>query len=308
MAGQVILIAGPTASGKSAVAIALAKALGGAVVNADSMQVYADLRVLTARPSREEEAATPHQLFGHVDGAVNYSTGFWLNDADSALRAAGAAQQVAIICGGTGLYFKALTQGMSAIPAVPDAIRAAVRAEAQGVSPPDLHARLAALDPLTAAGLRPGDPQRILRALEVFAATGRPLASFQGQRAAPRIGPDETLRYFIDPEKSALHARIDARFAAMLRDGALDEIHALAARRLDPALPVMRAHGAPHLMAFLRDEISLDEAAERACVDTRQYTRRQFTFGRNQLGEFVKVAPEAALERILADWRAVTTA
>ena len=159
MAGQVILIAGPTASGKSAVAIALAKALGGAVVNADSMQVYADLRVLTARPSREEEAATPHQLFGHVDGAVNYSTGFWLNDADSALRAAGAAQQVAIICGGTGLYFKALTQGMSAIPAVPDAIRAAVRAEAQGVSPPDLHARLAALDPLTAAGLRLGPPE-----------------------------------------------------------------------------------------------------------------------------------------------------
>ena len=304
MAGQIILIAGPTASGKSAIAIALARALDGVVINADSMQVYADLRVLTARPSLEEEAAVPHQLFGHVDGAVNYSTGLWLDDVDRALQAARAAGRVAIVCGGTGLYFKALTQGMSAIPAVPDAVRARVRAAAAGHSPSALHARLAALDPLTAAGLRPSDPQRILRALEVFEATGRPLASFQGQRAAPRIAAEETLRYFINPEKPALFARINARFAAMLQHGALDEIRALAARRLDPTLPVMRAHGAPHLMAYLRGEITLEDAAERACVDTRQYTRRQLTFGRNQLGEFVKVAPEAAAERIAADLQA----
>ena len=301
---SVILIAGPTASGKSAIAIALAQALNGVVINADSMQVYADLRALTARPSRDEERLVPHALFGHVDGAVNYSAGLWLDDADRALAAARTDARVAIVCGGTGLYFKALTQGLSAIPAVPDAVRARIRAEAQGESAAALHARLAALDPLTAAGLRPSDTQRIVRALEVIAATGRPLASFQGQRAAPRIGPEAALRYFIAPEKPALHARISARFAAMLQDGALDEARALAARRLDPALPVMRAHGAPHLMAHARGEISLDDAAERACVDTRHYTRRQFTFGRNQLGEFVNLAPEAAVERILVDWRA----
>lgn len=301
MAGKIILIAGPTASGKSAIAIALAKALNGVVINADSMQVYADLRALTARPSREEEASVPHALFGHIDGAVNYSTGLWLADAGRALRAAQAAGKTAILCGGTGLYFKALTQGLSAIPAVPDALRARVRAEAAGQAPAALHARLAAVDPLTAAGLRPSDPQRILRALEVFAATGRPLAAFQGRRVAPRIGPQQALRYFIAPEKAALLPRISARFAAMLQDGALEEARALAARRLDPALPVMRAHGAPHLMAFLRGALTLEEAAERACIDTRRYTRRQFTFGRNQLGEFAMVAPEAAVERIMRD-------
>ena len=303
MAGRIILIAGPTASGKSAIAIALAKAINGVVINADSMQVYADLRVLTARPSLAEEQLVPHALFGHVDGAVNYSTGLWLADVEHALLAAQVAGQVAILCGGTGLYFKTLTQGLSAIPAVPPEIRARVRAEAQGHRAGALHARLAACDPETAAGLRPSDPQRILRALEVYAATGRPLVSFQGQRATPRIGPHESLRYFINPEKSALHSRIAARFAAMLQDGALAEARALMARRLDPALPVMRAHGAPHLMAYARGEISLEAATERACVDTRQYTRRQFTFGRNQLSEFVKVAPEVAVEQIFKDWR-----
>ena len=303
MPGTVILIAGPTASGKSAIAVALATQLDGVVINADSMQVYADLRVLTARPSLQEEAGVPHTLFGHIDGAVNYSTGLWLEDADRALAAARRAGQVAIICGGTGLYFKALTQGLSAIPAVPDEIRVRLRAQAQDLPPAMLHARLAVIDPLTAAGLRPSDPQRILRALEVFAATGKPLASFQGRRAAPRIGPQEMLRYFIAPEKAALHARISRRFAAMLQEGALDEVRALAARGLDPALPVMRAHGVPHLRAHLAGALSLDAAAELSCIDTRHYTRRQFTFGRNQLGEFCKVAPEAAVERILADVR-----
>ena len=301
---SVILIAGPTASGKSAIAIDLARALNGVVINADSMQVYVDLRALTARPSAAEERMVPHALFGHVDGAVNYSTGLWLDDADRALAAARVDARVAIVCGGTGLYFKALTQGLSAIPAVPDAVRARIRAEAHGQSAATLHVRLAALDPLTATGLRPSDPQRIMRALEVFAATGRPLASFQGQRSTPRIGPEASLRYFIAPEKPALHARISARFAVMLQDGALDEARVLAARRLDPALPVMRAHGAPHLIACARGEMSLADAAARACVDTWHYTRRQFTFGRNQLGDFANVAPGFAVERILADWRA----
>ena len=268
------------------------------------MQVYRELRILSARPTPETEARVPHALYGFVPAADAYSAGRFARDAAAAIARARVEGRLPVIVGGTGLYFKALTQGLSAIPAVPDAVRARIRAEAQGESAAALHARLAALDPLTAAGLRPSDTQRIVRALEVIAATGRPLASFQGQRAAPRIGPEAALRYFIAPEKPALHARISARFAAMLQDGALDEARALAARRLDPALPVMRAHGAPHLMAHARGEISLDDAAERACVDTRHYTRRQFTFGRNQLGEFVNLAPEAAVERILVDWRA----
>ena len=302
MAGDIILLTGPTASGKSGVALALARALGGAIVNADSMQVYADLRVLTARPSPDEAAEVPHRLFGHVDGAVNYSAGRWLADVDAALAAAQAAGKAAILCGGTGLYFKALTQGLSAIPAVPDEVRARVREQAQGYSPAALHARLAARDPLTAAKLRPNDPQRILRALEVFEATGQPLASFQGQREKPRIGPRDAPRYFLAPGRAWLNARIEARFAAMLEQGALDEARALCARGLDPALPVMRAHGMPHLAAHLRGELSLADAAARASLDTRHYAKRQFTFARHQLEDFVALAPEGAAERILAEW------
>ena len=303
MAGDVILLTGPTASGKSGVALALARELDGVIVNADSMQVYADLRVLTARPSEEEARQAPHLLFGHVDGAVNYSAGRWLAAVETALSALEAQGKVAILCGGTGLYFKALTQGLSAIPAVPDAIRARVRAEAEGRTPPELHGQLAALDPLTAARVRPSDPQRILRALEVFEATGQPLASFQGRREPPRIAPGAAPRFFLAPDRAWLNARIDARFAVMLRQGALDEVQALAARALDLALPVMRAHGMPALLAHLRGEITLAEAATRACLDTRHYAKRQATFARHQLADFTPLAPEGAAERIVSEWR-----
>jgi tRNA dimethylallyltransferase len=281
-----ILIAGPTASGKSALAIRLAEQIGGRVVNADSMQVYADLRVLTARPTPEDETHAPHRLFGHVDGAENYSVGKWLADARRELDAARADGLTPVFAGGTGLYFKALTQGLSDIPPVPDDVRARVRGEAEGVAPDVLHARLAACDPASAARLRPSDPQRILRALEVFAATGASLTAFQGARRAPLLDASQCLCLFLAPERAALTARIDARFEAMMDEGALDEVSRLATRGLDAALPIMRAHGAPGLMAFLRGEISREEAVARGQRDTRAYARRQFTFARHQLPGF----------------------
>ncbi len=258
------------------------------------MQVYADLRVLTARPALSEEASVPHRLFGEIDGAINYSVGSWSLRARDILAEIG--EEPAIFVGGTGLYFRALTEGLSDMPAVPDNVRAAIRAKAEGRATADLHAELVALDPETASRLRPSDRQRILRAFEVFAATGRPLASFQGARAAPPLRPGEWTGLFLAPDRDALYQRIDARFDAMLQAGALDEAAALMERRLDPALPVMRAHGVRHLIGHLEGKLSLGEAAERARLDTRHYAKRQFTWARHQLKGFDWVAPEAAVE------------
>jgi tRNA dimethylallyltransferase len=291
---RALLIAGPTASGKSAVALKLAERFGAAIVNADSMQVYRDLRVLTARPSEAEERQAPHRLYGEIDGAENFSAGRWLARASELLADARDRAGPLIFVGGTGLYFRALTEGLSDIPRVPQAVRTAVRAEAEGQPTPSLHAKLAELDALTAARLRPSDRQRLLRALEVVAATGRPLAGFQGARQAPPLAAGEWAGLFLAPEREGLNARIAARFAAMLSDGALQEVDALMRRGLDPALPVMRAHGAPQLMAHLRGELSLDEAAALAVRDTRRYAKRQFTWARGQMPDFAWVAPEAA--------------
>ncbi len=291
---RALLIAGPTASGKSAAALALAKRFDGLVVNADSMQVYRNLRVLTARPSEAEEREAPHRLFGEVDGAENFSVGRWLAAAKTILAERAGRSGPLIFVGGTGLYFRGLTQGLSDIPHVPEAVRAAVRAEAEGEATERLHAQLSQRDPLTAARLRPSDRQRILRALEVVAATGKPLVEFQGARETPPLAPGEWAGLFLAPERPVLNARIDARSEIMLRQGALEEADALMQRGLDPALPVMRAHGAPHLMAHLRGEIPLGEAAELAKRDTRQYAKRQFTWARHQMTDFAWVAPEAA--------------
>ncbi len=295
-----LLIAGPTASGKSALAIRVAQATGGVIVNADSMQVYGDLRTLSARPSPDEERAAEHRLFGHVDGAVNYSVGRWVADARDLLETLAQAGRLPIFTGGTGLYFKALLQGLSEIPAVPEEVRARIRAQAGGLAPQEIHARLWAIDPETAARLRPTDPQRNLRALEVFAATGQPLASFQNRRAAPLLDPATTAAFFLLPERAALKARIDARFHAMMEQGALGEVERLAARGLDPALPVMRAHGVPGLIDYLRGDATLAEAIARGQRDTRAYSKRQVTFVRHQLPEFAMVAPEAGWEAMAA--------
>jgi tRNA dimethylallyltransferase len=298
---RALLIAGPTASGKSAVALKLAERFGATIVNADSMQVYADLSVLTARPNVSEQRRALHRLFGEIDGAVNYSVGRWAQRAREILAEPGASPMIFV--GGTGLYFRALTEGLSDMPSVPETIRAAKRVQAEGRASSDLHAELSVRDPETAARLAPNDRQRILRALEVFAATGRSLASFLGARATPPLEPGEWRGLFLNPDRAMLFRSIDSRFDAMMAEGALDEVAALAKRRLDPALPVMHAHGVPHLVAHLEGRLSLAEAAERAKLDSRHYAKRQFTWARHQLKGFDWVAPEAAEEmggRLLA--------
>jgi tRNA dimethylallyltransferase len=245
----------------------------------------------------------PHRLFGHTDGATNYSVGRWLDDAAATLAETRAAGRLAIFVGGTGLYFKALTQGLSDIPQVPAEIRAETRAQGAALAPPELHARLTQIDPVMAARLKPMDSQRILRALEVFAATGRSLADFQGARSPPLLDPTDCIGVFLAPDRKALAARIDARFDAMLAQGALDEVRALAARDLDPALPAMRAHGVPGLIAWLRGASTREAATAKGKIDTRHYAKRQFTFARHQLPDFQWLAPEDAQARLQARMR-----
>ena len=299
MRPDAILVAGPTASGKSALAIRLAQRCNGVVVNTDAMQVYRDLRILSARPSDTDLAAAPHVLFGHVDGATPYSVNLWLADAVGQVEAAAASGRVPVFAGGTGLYFKALTQGLSPIPSVPDTVRQSVRAEAEGLSAPQLHARLAVVDPAAAARLLPTDPQRILRALEVKAATGRSLLAFQSTRGKPLLDAQRCLAIFLAPERAALRSRIDVRLDGMMRAGALAEVAALSDRGLDPALPVMRAHGVPPLLRHIREGLPLAEAVATAKADTRRYIKRQETFARHQLPTFVFVAAEAAEASVL---------
>lgn len=289
-----ILIAGPTASGKSALALALAEATGGIVINADAMQVYRDLRVITARPTPEEEARAPHLLYGHVDAAVNYSVGRYLRDAAPALAQAQQLGRMPIFVGGTGLYFKALTQGLSAMPPVPADIRDAVRGKLAAQGPEALHVELMSRDPEGAARLFPRDRVRIARALEVLLATGRPLADWQREGMQPLLAGEGVVKLFLAPDRAALYARIDARFERMLAEGALDEARALAQRGLDPLLPAMKAHGVPWLIRHLRGEILLAEAVEKAKQDTRHYAKRQFTWFRHQAEGWTWAAPEEA--------------
>jgi len=277
-----ILIAGPTASGKSALAVRLALRHGGVVINTDSMQVYRDLRRLTARPEPDEEARVPHRLYGHVDGAVNYSVGQFSRDATALL--ADLDGRLPVFVGGTGLYFRALEQGFSDLPPVPEAVRAGVRDEAEGRPTEALHADLARHDPEGAARLRPSDRMRVMRALEIFLATGRPIASFYGDPVPGPLAGQNLQRFFLSPDRALLRARIDARFRTMIADGALDEVSRLRARRLDPMLPVMRAHGVPGLIAHLDGTLDLEAAIARGQADTRAYAKRQVTWFRHQMG------------------------
>jgi tRNA dimethylallyltransferase len=296
---RAVLIAGPTASGKSALAIEIAQRTGGVIVNADSMQVYADLRILTARPSEAEEAIVPHRLYGHVDGAVNYSAMRYAADVATLLGELREQGRLPILVGGTGLYFKAVTEGFSAMPPVPEAVRAAFRARAAEMETGALHAELGLRDPLMAERLRPSDRMRVMRALEVFEATGRSLASFQGEREPGPLGEEGLLRLFIHPEREAVRRQIDRRFETMIEAGALDEVARLKERGLDPLLPIMRAHGVPGLIAHLRGEISLDEAVRRGQADTRAYAKRQVTWFRHQMTGWQAVAPREALPAAL---------
>ncbi|WP_342108044.1 tRNA (adenosine(37)-N6)-dimethylallyltransferase MiaA [Methylobacterium sp. SI9] len=292
-----ILIAGPTASGKSALAARLAARHGGVVINTDSMQVYADLRRLTARPGADEEARVPHRLYGHVDGAVNYSLGHFSRDAAALLRTLDG--RLPVFVGGTGLYFRALEQGFSELPPVPEAVRGQVRDAAEGRPTEALHADLARHDPEGAARLRPSDRMRVMRALEIFFATGRPIASFYGDPVPGPLAGWNLERLFLAPDREQLRARIDARFRTMIAEGALDEVAGLRARQLDPMLPVMRAHGVPGLIAHLDGAMSLEDAIIRGQADTRAYAKRQFTWFRHQMGtEWRWMDPEAAVAEL----------
>ncbi|HEY0851552.1 MAG TPA: tRNA (adenosine(37)-N6)-dimethylallyltransferase MiaA [Bradyrhizobium sp.] len=291
---KAVLIAGPTASGKSALALDLAQKAGGIVINTDSMQVYRDLRIITARPTPEEEARVPHRLYGHVDAAINFSAGAWVTDAAKALAAARAQNKLPIFIGGSGLYFRALTRGLSAIPPIPAGIREGVRARLERDGVEALHAELARHDPVSAERLKPRDRTRIARALEVIEATGRALPDWHREGLPPLLPSGEFSALFLAPEREALYARIDARFDAMLAAGAIDEVAALAERRLDPLLPAMKAHGVPVLIRHIRGEVTREAAAEFGRTETRQYAKRQFTWFRHQLPEFEWVAPEAA--------------
>jgi tRNA dimethylallyltransferase len=293
-----VLIAGPTASGKSAVALALAEERDGTIINADSMQVYRDLRVITARPAPAEEARVPHLLYGHVDAAENYSVGRWCVDASAAFAQVSRSGRRPIIVGGTGLYFKALTRGLSAVPPVPAEVRARVRErlEVEGIAA--LYAELRDRDAAGAQRLMPNDRARVTRALEVILATGRSLTDWHREGMRPALEPDRAVKIFLDVERAELYRRIEARFEAMLAGGALEEVRALARRGLAAALPAMKAHGVPWLIRHLRGEIEHAAAVAEAKRDTRRYTKRQATWFRHQLPDWTWVAGESALDAI----------
>jgi tRNA dimethylallyltransferase len=301
----VILIAGPTGSGKSALALELAAKLGGVIINADSMQVYRDLRIITARPTPDEEKRMPHRLYGHVDAAENYSVGRWFGDAAAALADTFGQGRPAIVTGGTGLYFSTLTRGIAAVPPIPAEVRREVRNRlaAEGVAA--LHRELSKRDPATAARLKPGDRARITRALEVVLATGRSLTQWHEVNMPARLDLAAAAKVFLMPNRDELGLRIDARFDAMMAAGALEEVRALAARDLDTNLPAMKAHGVPWLIRHLKGEIAMAEAVAQAKRDTRRYTKRQATWFRNQLPQFEWAEPQHAATAVEAQLRRI---
>ncbi|MBV9347087.1 MAG: tRNA (adenosine(37)-N6)-dimethylallyltransferase MiaA [Pseudolabrys sp.] len=303
-AKSAVLIAGPTASGKSALALALAERLAGAVINADAMQVYRDLRIINARPTPGDEARVPHLLYGHVDAAENYSVGRWLRDVAKAIAEVRAAGGVPIIVGGTGLYFSTLTKGLAEIPPTLADIRAAVRSRLAQEGIAALYAELRRVDETTANRLMPNDSSRITRALEVLQTTGRSISEWQREGMKPIMAGEDAAKVFLATERDTLVARIEERFDAMMAAGALDEVRALADRNLDPALPAMRAHGVPWLIRHLRGEIALAEAIEGAKMDTRRYAKRQNTWFRNQLPDWPWMAPEQAAQAIEIEFAA----
>jgi tRNA dimethylallyltransferase len=274
-----LIVAGPTASGKSALALALAERLGGTIINTDAMQVYRELRVLTARPTPDDEARVPHALYGVRPAAEPGNVAWWREAALATMAAAQEAGRLPILTGGSGLYFASLTEGLADIPDPGPTARAEARARLKEIGPAALHARLAAVDSVTAARLRPTDSQRVARAWEVWRGTGTGLATWQARKTPPALWRFAAI--LLDPPRAELRAAIAARFDAMLRDGALEEVWALLALKLDPALPAMRAHGVPELGSHLLGEITLADARRRIELVTGQYTKRQATWFRH---------------------------
>ena len=283
---KAVLIAGPTASGKSAAALALAARLGGTIINADSMQVYRELTVLTARPTPDDEAMAPHRLYGMVPAREAYSAGSWRDDAATAIAEAQSEGRVPVLVGGTGLYFKVLLEGLAPVPDIPAEIREHWREQAETLGAEGLYRKLALLDPAMAMRLRPSDPQRVARALEVIEATGVSLAEWHGGETSPMLSPDGVVRIVVAPEREVVYAQIDARFDRMVEAGAVEEVRALIALHLHPGLPAMRAHGVRELATHLVGAASLEEAVTKAKTETRRYAKRQMTW----------------LRRFMADW------
>ena len=297
-----LVIAGPTASGKSALALRLAAAAGGMIINADSMQLYRDLRILTARPGAADEARAPHRLFGILDAGEPASVGRWLQLAQAAIAEARAARQPAIVVGGTGLYLHALLHGLARVPDIPERVRTAARMRLGERGLPGFRAELAELDPVMAARLRPTDRQRLLRAYEVVVATGRSLAAWQEMPPVRIDLPEPRLGVALVPPRAALYQRVERRLRAMVDRGALEEIRTLLERGLPADLPLMKALAVPELLAHVSGRVDLETALERAIVQTRRYAKRQITWLRHRLPELRPVAVFGESIDVPASW------
>jgi len=284
---RVTLIAGATASGKSALALDLAEQRDGIIINADSMQVYEGLRILTARPADEDMRLVPHRLYGHISPDQAYSVSHWLDEVARELAVARVEQRPIFIVGGTGLYFKALTEGLSPVPKIPAEVRALWRSRAED-DPDRLHTMLFEKDPQMAERLSPRDAQRIVRALEVMDATGRSLADWQRQKGQPLVDAAGCDRIVVSRPRDELRTRCDRRFDDMIASGALDEVASLMQRNLPPDVPAMRAIGVSPLVACLRGQLSLAEAIERGKAETRQYLKRQETWARKFMSDWLR--------------------
>ena len=292
---RAVLIAGPTASGKTAHAIRLAQQTGAVIINTDSMKVYGVLDRLTARPNAAELNAAEHLLFGHVDPAQRYSTGAWLADVRAAIQRVEADGSSLIFVGGTGLYFDALINGFAEVPAIPEKAIQAAEKLIQGLDADERLNLLTEKDPQTAARIKVADPQRVIRALSVLEATGKPLSAFQDEHSAPVLDGYALEKIVLMPERGLLRQRIGDRFTAMMNDSAVEEVEALLALDLDPSLPAMKAIGVKEIAAMLADEITREDAIERAVTATRQYAKRQSTWFRNRMGDWTFIDPFASL-------------